>query len=573
MKKRVISLLLASAVAMGALAGCGQAEESTGAKVEEKADASAEQDSAAESNGEAEEEQELVTLKIMTRNMPMGGYESKEFPEFAAGKAFIEDMAERGVALEFEFVEDADWDNVLNTRMASQNDLPDLLVNAFGDMDTTMTEWGRRGLIREVTELLEQYDTDGSIKAFHDKYSPGSWEMSLLGDGTTYWFCEIFGNKPPVDPETGETIQIYNYKNLLIRKDWLEAIGEEYKYFYTPDELFDVLKKMQDQDANGNGKADEVMYVTINNFHNGFAHPFGLNCKTTGGYREGVDVVYNNFEHENFPAYIEFMNKIYEAGLYDTEALSISDTEMIAQNRVALTFNYQGSAFTDVMTDYADYQPIYLDWDADPSNGFDMIQDYYGGSIRYGMVIPGKTSEDKVEAAMKFIDYIYSDEYLYLSNYGVEGLGYEVDQNGVVVSLRDQENKDTWSLANWCNTWVFPSLYVCPNIYNVKVDEDERVNARNAFALEISQYFEMNLAAGNVVPIGTQYAQASDEESALIDEVSGTLSTYCSELVVDLILGRKSLDDLDTYIEEMNELGMQDYLAVMQARRDRVTGK
>ena len=132
MKKKLISLLLASAMAVGVLAGCGQAQESTEATVEEKTEASATQDTAAESDDKAEEEvpQELVTIKMLARNMHWGDLEGKMWADYAPGKALQEDLAELGLALEIEFVEETDWENVLNTRMASQNDLPDLIANS-----------------------------------------------------------------------------------------------------------------------------------------------------------------------------------------------------------------------------------------------------------------------------------------------------------------------------------------------------------------------------------------------------------------------------------------------------------
>ncbi len=54
-----------------------------------------------------------------------------------------------------------------------------------------------------------------------------------------------------------------------------------------------------------------------------------------------------------------------------------------------------------------------------------------------------------------------------------------------------------------------------------------------------------------------------------MDTLETVLDTYSSELLVDMILGRKSIDDLDQYIEEMKALGLDEYLAVYQARHDR----
>ena len=69
------------------------------------------------------------------------------------------------------------------------------------------------------------------------------------------------------------------------------------------------------------------------------------------------------------------------------------------------------------------------------------------------------------------------------------------------------------------------------------------------------------------------WATATDEEAAVISETQNQLETYASELLADLILGNKSLDNLEEYQQELNDLGLQEYLQVRQARRDRILGK
>ena len=52
-------------------------------------------------------------------------------------------------------------------------------------------------------------------------------------------------------------------------------------------------------------------------------------------------------------------------------------------------------------------------------------------------------------------------------------------------------------------------------------------------------------------------------------EIMTDLSTYSSETLMNLILGRLDLDDWDTYISELQSLGLDEYLAIQQARYDR----
>ena len=63
--------------------------------------------------------------------------------------------------------------------------------------------------------------------------------------------------------------------------------------------------------------------------------------------------------------------------------------------------------------------------------------------------------------------------------------------------------------------------------------------------------------------------QPTDEENAFLLEHEALLTTYARELLTDLILGNKSIEDLPKYLEEMEELGYKEYLDIMQARLDR----
>ncbi|MFR1310396.1 MAG: hypothetical protein ACLSCO_16985 [Gallintestinimicrobium sp.] len=59
------------------------------------------------------------------------------------------------------------------------------------------------------------------------------------------------------------------------------------------------------------------------------------------------------------------------------------------------------------------------------------------------------------------------------------------------------------------------------------------------------------------------------EEINKANEISTDLETYSKELLTKLIMGEKSLDDWDSYIQDLKDLGLDDLIAVQQARVDR----
>lgn len=64
-------------------------------------------------------------------------------------------------------------------------------------------------------------------------------------------------------------------------------------------------------------------------------------------------------------------------------------------------------------------------------------------------------------------------------------------------------------------------------------------------------------------------AMATDEETETINKVLTGLQTYSDEMCLKLALGTESLDNFDQILQELKDLGLDDLLAVQQARHDR----
>ena len=52
-------------------------------------------------------------------------------------------------------------------------------------------------------------------------------------------------------------------------------------------------------------------------------------------------------------------------------------------------------------------------------------------------------------------------------------------------------------------------------------------------------------------------------------EYKTDLETYMNELATKLVMGERSFEDWDTYLKEMQALGLDEILAVLQARYER----
>jgi putative aldouronate transport system substrate-binding protein len=78
----------------------------------------------------------------------------------------------------------------------------------------------------------------------------------------------------------------------------------------------------------------------------------------------------------------------------------------------------------------------------------------------------------------------------------------------------------------------------------------------------------MRYAKSQIAGAG-EWAKATDEENEKWNEVATTVETYISELIMGLVTGSKDIADLETYIAEVDELGLADMVAIRQAQYDR----
>ena len=64
-------------------------------------------------------------------------------------------------------------------------------------------------------------------------------------------------------------------------------------------------------------------------------------------------------------------------------------------------------------------------------------------------------------------------------------------------------------------------------------------------------------------------AVPTDEEVATLGKIQNDIKTYSSETLVKLCLGQYDVNNIDEYINTLKKLGLEDYVAIYQARHDR----
>lgn len=471
-------------------------------------------------------------------------------------------LAEKGIKVEFEAIANEQYDTIVNTRLANAQDLPDLMKVNLTDADAIT--YGENGVFVDVLEAIKKYDEDGSILAYWAKYMPNVLGLLTTDSGAMYW-APYVARVGFYDDVEG----VYAGSNFLIsvRKDWMEKLGLEYKLEMTLDELYEVIKAFQDGDANGNGLKDEVVGVDISKWDNGFAQAYGLPSKLATVVVGETEVACPWYS-EGFKDYVAFMQKMINEGYYDTSVIGNSSVlnTMIAENKIGVLYSYAAQGWLDptVTAEAALYAPVVVKTDYP----FIMVDEGHSEmpTVTDKFVIPS-TCKD-VEAVVKLLDTVYTYDFGVLFQYGIEGKGYKVDENGhfydaLSYGTYGPDKSVTYVPFAWL-TYAIPG-----NVLSFNTIEGTYTGAKAQEKYDGQRWAMEHPEAYRRIDSTQELAIANTAEVEKLAEIESALKTYSTETITQLILGNYSMDDLDTYVEEMKMLGLDDYIAVFQARYDR----
>jgi len=314
-----------------------------------------------------------------------------------------------GVHLNPIFVAPGDFDAKLNSLIAAR-DLPDLFNIGLTDALQFIDE----GMLLALDDLLPEYGQN--ILANVSELLPQAPANKV--DGSTYMI---------VRNSSGYTC------DYAVRVDWLKNLGLEMPTDL--DSLYDVLYAFTFNDPDQNGADDTiglVLTMTQNMQWEPIFGAFGIAYNSNALLEDGTVTTY--MKHPHYLDAINYLRKLYQAGVMDPEFATMpamTAHESLWSGRCG-TYGFQ---FVGTANNWFPGRYTFVD----PENpgdvrdlfGYTFIEGPYGDKgtpKRYpglgsGFVI-ASTSKNP-EAALKFLDYQFTeegDELLYL---GVEGVMYE----------------------------------------------------------------------------------------------------------------------------------------------------
>ena len=541
-KKKMTALLLTAALTAGALAGCGQSAQTGKEGGSQKAE------------GDGGSEGQVVELTFYNAD----GQEDPWTDPVA--QALTEAT---GVKLKTDYPVSAD-DQKVALMIAEQN-FPDMIY-AKGDANSLI----EAGALIDLTDLIEEYGPN--IKKMYGeefdklKYSvedPSIYQLSSYSVGGTVY-------------RGSGTAQI----------QWAALKENDYKQPKTLEEFEEMIKSyMAAHPETEDGMKTIGLTLSASDWHwlITLGNPAGFiaeGAPDNGQWLIGDDYsAMYKFRSENVREYFRWLNRMYNEGVLDAEFATQTHEDYIAKiasGRVV--------ALLDTDWDYQDgekvlkadgkldktYAPLPLTMKADQKCPSLMYQ-----GLTTGQGVGITTACQDPVAAIKFLDYICSDEGQVLVNWGIEGVNYQIDENGHRYRTQeeiDASNSDKdYSKKTGVGFHAYPFPIYGPGVVDPTGSTYTPVS-RDAVIAEYDEEQKAACEAWGVELLMDTFPQASEFEvpkysaiwayakPAEFDEIGNKLDEISWSSLISAVIGKEADFDAtyDAMLAELEKAGMSD---------------
>ena len=314
----------------------------------------------------------------------------------------------------------------------------------------------------------------------------------------------------------------------------------------TTDEMYELLKRFKDEDPNGNGQADEIPLTAkgMDDVRQFFMGAFGVLDSATGAY-----VVDGKVQHSRnqpgYKAYLEYMKKLYDEKLFDSESFSQTDEQKKGkgeENRIGL---------------FADWFPFFTL--GTPENGTEnpMMKPIKSDMVdepaipMSSGITPGAfaitDSNKHAAASIRWIDYFYSEEGYAMLNMGPEGVYWDWANDEKTIRKQNDTPSEFTSAEDWRG-----SLTPDYGIATPKLSFDLEFDIENEFSDWIREETEEKIHPVGHVPLPHLFL--TGEEQKEINRIRTDVDPYVEQMEAKFIAGQEPMENWDKYIETLEKM-------------------
>lgn len=556
----ILCCCLLASLLLGVFSGCGATSESTAAassstvseteipQESPEAETELETSTSAVESSTVEIQQPQVSYPLTTDGETLDYFISfdSNWGEYVDSwqqhPAFLQAEEDTGVHIEFQEISASAYNTQFNLMVAS-GDYPDLIdgfeINYTSGVDSAIEE----GIIIDLADMLEEYAPNyRAILSAH----PGTEKDTRSDSGAV---GSLYSLKHGA---SGPMIGAFT------RQDWLDEQGLDAPETY--EDYENMLLTFKDAYGCTSG-----LYITKSGIPNDDWLATGYGVKLGGGstgpwYQED-GVVKCGYLEDGLIDYITMIHRWYEEGLLSSDFVSIEDTMFAPDAAAAIqegdaaiwySFYRQDNSWADNSSD-PDFEAVAImdavqnAGDIIPFGSNDSIIDKAGTAI--------STACDNPELALQWLDFWFSDQGILLSNYGIEGTSYVLDESGepkLTELITANPNGASQTAMMYAYTLQIPSYYDTTRTQSV--DYGDRA------------VWESNRTSENDYPT---YATMTAAEGSEFSAIFNDIQTYAEEMLVKYIIGEEPIEQLSEFQDTVRSMGIDTCLEIKQDAYDR----
>lgn len=526
--KPLVHVLLASALAAGAIGGCSEAS-TDGKGIAETAPA-----------------KHTSYPEAMTYWVPMTANAAATMNSFNEIAAYKEMERITGAKVDFRHPAIGQERDQFNLMIASGN-LPDVIEYAWASVPKGPDNAIKEKRIIRLNELIEKHAPNLS-KVLRE--NPEFKKLATTDEGNLYMF-----------PYFADAPDALVYNGPVLRQDWLDKLG--LRMPTTLREWEDVLIAFRDHDPNGNGRKDEIPLlfdVRVMNFGHAFVGAYGI---ASVFYQDAGTVKYGPID-PRFKDFLAMMNRWYKEGLIDKDYATLDqklkDAKMTEGlvGSMAMNTGYGIGTYTSIMSK------------TDP--GFKLTAAPYPSQAPGGQSIGQKespfngrgaaisASAEHPEKIVRWLDYAYGEAGRLLFNFGIENVSYKLENGYPKFTSRITNNADNLSVSLAMSRYSH-GTFAGPFVYDKRFAEQYMSMPEQKHAVAVWTKADHS----KLLPPFTMNSEQSSKQTSIMNDVNA----YFDEMVNKFIMGVEPLDNFDKFVATIRKMGIDEVIRLKQDALDR----
>ncbi|MFV0503828.1 MAG: extracellular solute-binding protein [Lachnospirales bacterium] len=470
------------------------------------------------------------------------------------------------VDLQFEYLPSSndDFKTKLTLMVSADQKLPDVLTGILPEM--SVYEYGRLGVLQDVTSYYDNSEVMPVVNSFSEADKEFAKKGITQPDGKIY---------------SAPTLMQFQWNEgtfrMWINQEWLDALGLPEPT--TTEEFKETLRAFINDDPNGNGMYDEIGLVGA---HGGWAtdpttyimsaFTYANQDKSYLHVEDGK--VYASYTKPEFKEGLAYMNELVNEGLLDpmTFTQDLTALKSITTVDEAIAGVVPGGSFSVFNNVGPAAERMTLLGPLTGPNGEKNVAQ--SPSISQSTWMVTKYCENP-ELAMKVADSCYSDEVSLNLQQGIEGLNWTMDPEVTSQWTGKYMDEPTYVVYPELSVWNVPGNVLWQagprferwefrkGVSDLPKDQigDRKIGNWNKMHLEkYVPYFPKEVITKIL---------SSPEEAARFSELDAALKTHYDVAIVEFITGNRPLSEYDKFLEELNELGFEEYMELVQTGYDR----